>query len=58
MFLLKDIFVNVGLMKKENILLKKCIWASLVIQRLSLLCNARDTGLIPGPGRSHMPRSS
>ena len=21
-------------------------------------CNARDTGLIPGPGRSHMPRSN
>ena len=21
-------------------------------------CNARDTSLIPGPGRSHMPRSN
>ena len=23
----------------------------------NLPCNARDTGLTPGPGRSHIPRS-
>ena len=24
----------------------------------NLPCNAKDTGSIPGPGRSHMPRSN
>ena len=24
----------------------------------NLPCNAKDTGLIPGPGRSHVPRSN
>ena len=43
MFLLKDIFVNAGLMKKEKILLKKCIWASLVIQWLRVCLATQGT---------------
>ena len=32
---------------------------SLVVQWLkNLPCNAGDMGLIPGPGRSHMPQSN